>query len=265
MQYLECVKKLLTKEYSQLENQIQEEQFQKGKYQGKNTLWITDCKITADRLLENKQAVLILLTEDNRNENFSDFSYAVENIEETDAAYFENVYRRYMDIPWDILETKRCFLRETTIEDLPAFYEIYKEPTMTEFMEDLYEEAEEKAYIEDYKKCQYGFYGYGVWTVIEKSSGNIIGRAGLSHRSGYEEAEIGFLIGVPWQRKGFATEVCEGILKYAKEELFMDVVQSFVMPENQASIGVCLKLGMKEYDTVTEEGGTVYKQFRKEL
>ena len=58
-----------------------------------------------------------------------------------------------------------------------------------------------------------------------------------------KEPELGFIIGVPWQRKGYAYEVCSAILKYAKEELDFEKVISFVMEENKASIALCEKLG----------------------
>jgi RimJ/RimL family protein N-acetyltransferase len=80
-------------------------------------------------------------------------------------------------------------------------------------MEPLYEEVdEERAYARDYIEKVYAFYDFGIWTVVEKTSGEVIGRAGICYREGYEDPELGFMIGVPWQGKGLATEVCRAVL-----------------------------------------------------
>jgi RimJ/RimL family protein N-acetyltransferase len=122
-------------------------------------------------------------------------------------------------------------------------------------MENLYEDRdEEREYIRTYIDKVYGFYEFGVWTVIEKESGKIIGRAGLSCREGFEEPELGFIIGVPWQRQGYAYEVCSAILGYAKEELGFDRVQAFVEPKNTASVSLCEKLGFTDRQAIILEG-----------
>lgn len=184
--------------------------------------------------------------------DFDGVGYLVMDLQEVDADYLDKVYRRYLDIPWDILETERCCLRETTLEDVAAFYEIYAEPSVTRFMEDLFADREaELAYTQDYKEKVYEFYGYGIWTVCLKETGEVIGRAGLNPREGYEQPELGFVIGVPWQHKGLATEVCKAVLSFGRRELGMTEVIAFVQPENLASEHILQKLGFER------EGRTV--------
>ncbi len=211
---------------------------------GEGVLWVTDCVRCAMQLTQAKEAVIIYLHDGNREEDFTGLQYALENPEDMDEEYLEQVYRRYYKIPWDILETRRCLVRETVPEDVDAFYKIYDDSRMTRYMEDLYPDIEEeKQYVRDYIEKQYGFYGFGVWTVLKKDTKEIIGRAGLFPREGYEEPELGFLIGVPWQGQGLATEVCGAILKYGRKNLGFERVQALVAPENKASGAVCEKLG----------------------
>ncbi len=162
--------------------------------------------------------------------------------EEFDEDYLEGIYRRLMHYPWDILETARCLLRETWIPDLDSFYEIYSDPSITMYMEDLMERSEEEKYTENYRDLIYEIYGHGIWTVVLKETGEIIGRAGLDERAGYDRPELGFVIGTKWQHKGFAEEVCKGILKWASEN-DMDEVMSITEPENIASVNLLKKLG----------------------
>ncbi len=228
------------------------------------TLYITDSGICCRMLKEMGRYVLPYLHGKNCEESFAGAKYLIEKIEETDYETIDMAYRRAAGLPWDILETARCVVRETKIEDVDSFYEIYAEPSITEYTEDLYADREEEiAYTADYIEKVYGFYGYGMWTVLEKQSGKIIGRAGISWREGFGVPELGFVIGVPWQRQGYAYEVCSAILSYAKEELGITKVQALVMKGNTKSENLCRKLGFSAGGEVVLEGEryTLYRDF----
>ncbi len=207
-------------------------------------LYISDRKECVQALLEKGLATLIYYHPKNRQESFPKCRYAMENPQDIDAEYLERVFRRYMRLPWDILETKRCRLRETTVGDVETFWEIYKEPVITAYTEGLKPtiEAEEK-YIRDYIDNAYHFYEFGVWTVLSKRNDEILGRAGLSVRDGYELPELGYVIGTKYQRRGYAYEVCKEILQYAADYLGYAQVGALVHKENEASIGLLKKLG----------------------
>jgi len=218
-------------------------------------LYVTDDREKAEELRQKGEAVLVYLHEGNKGQDFSQYLFAVEDPEGLEAEYVERVYRRLKGLPWNIINTKRCLIRETTPEDVDAFYRIYSHPSITKYMEGLYPEVEqEKQYVREYVDTVYTFYGYGVWTVVERESGAIIGRAGISHREGFKIPELGFIIGVPWQHKGYAREVCEAILEYAWVALEFKQVQVLVEPENFASLQLCEKLGFKYKEHVILKG-----------
>ena len=229
------------------------------------TMYITDLGSAYNALRGEGCHVLPCLHENNREETFPGAVYAVEKLEETDFTSLDMAYRRLTGQPWEILETDRLLVRETTVEDVNCFYQIYAEPSITEYMENLFADREEEiAYTESYIDTVYAFYGYGLWTVLEKSSGKVIGRAGISWREGYKLPELGFVIGVPWQGQGYAFEVCSAILDYAKEELEMTKVQALVRPENKKSLSLCGKLGFVRKEE-TEVDGIRHLMFVKEL
>ena len=202
---------------------------------------ISDLPQVCSYYLEKKVAVIAVLKD---GKNYPGVLYAVMDYRDIDWEYIDRVYRRYHGLPWDICETERCFIRETTVEDVESFYTIYKDKSVTEYMEDLFKDPEEeRQYIRDYIDKVYGFYGFGMWTVCLKSTGEVIGRAGLSMRDGFEEPELGYLIGVPWQRKGLAEEVCGEIIRYGKEELEIGKIQILMEEGNVASEKLCKKLG----------------------
>ena len=193
----------------------------------------------------------LLLHEDNRQEDFTGIRYALEQVDELDREELDRIYRRLHGLPWRILETERCAVREITVGDVDRMYEIYAEPSITEYMDDLYADREkEKDYTLEYIRNMYGFYGYGMWVVEEKHSGRVIGRAGIEPCG--EEAELGYVIARPWQRLGIAGEVCRAILKYGFEELGMDQISARVQSANQPSKRLLQKLGFQKYSETAE-------------
>lgn len=206
-----------------------------------------------DFLPDGQPPVLIYLHSGNREDDFGDARYALEEPEETEPEYLERVYRRCHNLPWEILVTERCWLRETVEEDVDSFWRMYQEPEITQYTEQLYPSPEaERGYVREYRRLVYSFYEFGVWTVLDRQSGAVVGRAGLSVREGYDLPELGFVIGREWQGRGLAGEVCRGILKYAGEQLGFERIQVLVHEENIVSLHLCRKLGFREQSPSTQ-------------
>lgn len=228
-------------------------------------LYITDSPGNYDLLSLRGYYTAALLHGGNQGVSFKGNAYVMEGLDSLEYSYLNGVYQRLAGIPWDILETKRLAVRESTVEDVEEFYRIYREPSITYYMENLFPDPEqEKAYMKNYIRQVYGFYGYGLWTVLLKETGQVIGRAGLSVREGYDLPELGFVIEAAQQGKGYAYEVCHAILEYAKDELEFESVQALVKSENQASIGLLKKLGFL-YCKNVRENGTDYQLCEKSL
>lgn len=220
----------------------------------RDILYITDIPSCHKYLHDNLLPAIAYIHENNRNKSFSYAEYAIEQIEEIEYESFKLAYQRLTGEPWNILETDRCLIRESTVDDVDSFYEIYKEPSITQYMENLYPDRDaEIAYIQDYIKNVYAFYGYGMWTVLDKKENRVIGRAGINWREGYDTPELGFVIAVPFQRKGYAFEICQAIIKYGVKELGFTSFQVLIMEHNEKSILLCEKLGFEYVETVTLE------------
>ncbi|MBD5395685.1 MAG: GNAT family N-acetyltransferase [Lachnospiraceae bacterium] len=236
-----------------------------GKYRKEEQLFITDSREVLTQLLEETFYVIPLYHEKNRETFFTGAVYAVEDLEQMDFRSYDAAYRRLAGLPLNILETERLKVRESTVSDVKDFYRIYKDPSITYYMEDLFQDPdEEKAYMESYISQMYGFYGFGMWTVILKETKEVIGRAGLSVREGYDLPELGFVIDVPHQGRGFAYEVCSAILTYAKEELFFEKVQALAEEKNEISIRLLRKLGFQSEGNIVENDQK-YKFMIKQL
>ena len=221
----------------------------------KVSLYLTDDACEARRLKDAGEAVLVHFHEGNKGQDFSGFAYAVLEPEEVGEDYFEKVYRRLKGLPIQICETERCLVREMVPEDGQAFYDMYRSEAVSRFLQDIHESPEAEAeYIRSYSALQYAFYDYGIWSIVEKESGQVIGRAGFTSRSGYETPELGYLIGEPWQGKGYAYEVCSALLEYGQKELEFDRVQTLIAPENEASLNLAMKLGFEYREEIALSG-----------
>lgn len=230
--------------------------FQSLPYDKEEILFVTDSSIEIEKLFAAGCYAIAFYHEENREAVFSEAQYAVEKVEELVPASYEQAYRRLAGLPWDILETEHLKVRESTLSDVEDFYRIYATPSITYYMEDLFgDRADERAYMEAYIRHVYGFYGFGLWTVIHKGEDRVIGRAGLSIREGYDSPELGFVIDAEYQRKGYGYEVCRAILHYAKDELGFEMIQALVKEENTASLKLLRKLGFHIQQKVEESGG----------
>ena len=188
----------------------------------------------------------------------------VEGFEEVDMIFLQRVYERHFNIPWTILETKRCIVRELKLSDMDDLFSMYAEPGMTEYMEGLYEYEEELEYQKAYIENMYRFYGYGMWLVFEKKTGTLIGRAGVEHREELNgEMELGYAIRTSFQHQGYAYEVCQAIVQYAREDLQAHLLHCLIEKGNVISEKLVVKLGFS-YCGDREIDGTLMSDYQIE-
>lgn len=172
----------------------------------------------------------------------------VEGLEEIDSAFLIGIYNRHFKIPSVIAGTSRLLIRETVPDDTDALYEIYKDQEIVRFLTPLAEDVNEQREILDtYFTYMYGLYGYGMWTVVEKSSGQMIGRAGFENGEleGVGIVELGYLIGTAWRKQGYAYEAVSAVLEYGKNVLGFGEVYIRTKSENLVSCALAGKAGFQ--------------------
>ena len=191
------------------------------------------------------------------NQTYAGVDMLVEGFEEVDMDFLEKVYQRHHHIPWTILETERCVVRELTLDDLDDLFDLYQDAEISRYTDGLHAYEEEKELQRAYIENMYRYFGYGLWLVFSKDTGALIGRAGLEHREYHDEIELdlGYVIGTKYQRQGFATEICEAIIEYAKEHTGFERINVLIKEGNLASEKLAERLGfLRTEDFETEKG-----------
>lgn len=186
--------------------------------------------------------------------------------EEVTVQMLYRLWQRGHDIPWIIGETERIILRETVMEDFDALYDLCLDEGMLDYMpkiEDTREEEREnlRSYIVD----MYRFHGYGLWTVVEKATGKVIGRVGMEHETlnGGTVVEMGYMIGKAYQQRGYAVESGREALRYMEEEMEITDIYARIHEENTASQRVAERLGFARMEEPVTEGICWYKWLKK--
>ncbi len=173
-------------------------------------------------------------------------NYIIDSLDAIDATFLEKVYCRHFHLPMQILTTERTIVREQCIDDYDAIRTLYQDPKMTEYIDDLYPEEEERQYERDYIEKMYGLYDYGLWAILDKKTGELIGRAGIECR---ETDELSYQLRTDYWGRGLAEEVCRAILIYAKEELGLTEVIARVDERNERSRKLLEKLRFSKIRT----------------
>ena len=85
--------------------------------------------------------------------------------------------------------------------------------------------------------------GFGLFSVIERKSGDWIGRAGPWYPEAWPDPEIGWSLARSAWGQGYATEAASAALAWAFDALGWERVVHYITPENLASIAVAERIG----------------------
>lgn len=188
-------------------------------------------------------------------------SYVVYDEEDIDNDLLKLVCARKYNEPLVIAETERFIIREMTVGDLPHLYELYETLSDCIYVEPLYGYEEEKAFTIKYIENMYGFFGYGLWLIFDRKTGELVARAGIENRSidGQNCQELGYLVKKNWQGKHVAWEVMSQIVELAKDRFGLEELNICTMKTNIPSIQLALKLGFTLYAGGTD-GMDIYRK-----
>ena len=145
------------------------------------------------------------------------------------------------------IKTPRLSLRELSTADDEFIFALMNEPAYIQYIGDRGIRTVENArtYILDKMAASYAKFGYGLYLVELNERPVPVGICGFVKRDSLDHPDIGFaLLREHWAR-GFAFEVASAVLEYGFGTLKLTTVLGVTLPENQSSIRLLEKLGLK--------------------
>jgi len=145
------------------------------------------------------------------------------------------------------LQTERLVMRGFRDEDLDAWAEICADGEVTRWVG----EGEHGLSREDawrrmaYVVGHWALRGYGNWALLERDTGELVGRAGLLRPENWPGLEVGWLVAHSRWGRGYAPEAGRAAIDWARDELGADHVISLIEDANERSARVAEKLGMR--------------------
>ena len=147
----------------------------------------------------------------------------------------------------EILTTRRLILREMGEGDFPALCRMLYDPAVMYAYEGPFSEEEAREWLRRQRE-RYARDGIGLWALVEKSTGEMVGQCGLTWQDCGRESpvlEVGYLLEkVAWHR-GYATEAARACRDYAFEVLKAREVFSIIRDSNLPSQAVARRNGME--------------------
>lgn len=145
-----------------------------------------------------------------------------------------------------VLQTPRLLLREMTQQDLPDLEEMLLDPAVMYAYEHTFTQQEVREWLERQQQ-RYLRDGFGLWAVVYRRTGEMVGQAGLTMQDcqGAAVLEVGYLLKRRFWGRGYAREAALACRDYAFEVLGMEQVYSIIKTDNLPSIRVAEAMGMK--------------------
>lgn len=149
-----------------------------------------------------------------------------------------------------IFETARLYLREMNEHDYASLCKMLQNENVMYAYAHAFDDAEAHAWLNN-QINQYKNDGFGLWAVILKKTGEMIGQCGITKQdyNNMQVLEIGYLFQQEFWHKGFATEAAAGCKEYAFKKLHAPEVFSIIRDNNIASQNVALRNGMIAIDS----------------
>ena len=146
-----------------------------------------------------------------------------------------------------MIETKRLILREMTLDDQKDICNVVADPETMKFYRKEFLEQYALKWItwnlDNYKK-----YGFGLWAIILKETGELIGDCGITIQriDGELLPEIGYHIHKNFWRQGYGKEAAAAVRDWGFNNTKYDCLYSYMTSDNVPSYSTAASIGMKK-------------------
>ncbi|MEP7042610.1 MAG: GNAT family N-acetyltransferase [Dokdonella sp.] len=151
------------------------------------------------------------------------------------------------------IETPRLMLRELVDDDAAFIFKLVNDPSWLRYIGDkgVRDMDGARAYIANGPHASYARFGFGLLRVELKADGTPIGMCGLIKRDTLDDVDIGYALLPQFGGLGYAREAADATLCHARDVLQLARLVALVSPDNQASIKLLEKLGLRFEKTLS--------------
>ena len=160
------------------------------------------------------------------------------------------------------IETERLILREMTPDDYADLYAVLADSDIMQHYPYTFDEERVRGWIAKNME-RYQIFGFGLWAVVLKETGEMIGDCGLTMQviTGQIKPEIGYHIRKDCQRKGYGSEAARASRDWTFENTPFNMIYSYMKYTNVGSYSTALANGMHQVDEFEDEVNTITKVY----
>ena len=161
-----------------------------------------------------------------------------------------------------IIETERLFLRKMDENDFDALYEVLADADIMQHYPYTFDESRVRNWIQRNME-RYRIFGFGLWAVCLKETGEMIGDCGLTMQliDGEIKPEIGYHIRADKQRNGYAKEAAIAVRDWTFHNTPFQIVYSYMKYTNEPSVKTAISYGCKQVDEYQDDENEITKVF----
>lgn len=155
-----------------------------------------------------------------------------------------------------VIEPERLLLREMNADDFLALYKVLADAEIMQHYSYAFDENKVRNWIARNIE-RYRVFGFGLWAVCLKETGEMIGDCGLTMQriNGTIRPEIGYHIRGDQQRKGYAAEAASAVRDWAFANTPFRVLYSYMKEANLPSAKTAMAYGCRQVDAFTDDTG----------
>lgn len=156
------------------------------------------------------------------------------------------------------IETERLLLREYTPEDFDALFQILSDAETMQHYPAPFDEDRVRGWIQ-WNLNNYRQYGFGLWAVVLKGTGELIGDCGITMQNidGEILPEIGYHIHKNHWRRGYAHEAACAVRDWVFRNTGYDRIYSYMKYTNVGSFSTAMSIGMEKVKEYPDPKNTV--------
>ena len=157
-----------------------------------------------------------------------------------------------------MIETPRLLLRNYTLSDFDSLYEIMSDPETMQHYPAPFDAERTRNWI-TWNLDNYEKYGFGLWAVVLKETGEFIGDCGITLQNidGEILPEIGYHIHKKYWRRGFGKEAARVVRDWGFRNTEYNIFYSYMKYTNVGSYSTALANGMKKVKEYPDPKNTI--------